>query len=148
MLLPLMVQNHNIIHNRIELDTVSLYIKPGNHDRKDYAKMINSFFYRSLNDLVVDVTYDGFTLRIYLCSHTLYAIRIHPFIIFNILKEYLEQTNSILHLWKATVDLENLYIEFAQPASKKLDWLDAHDIEYIVEDDNVIYIYITLLRKP
>jgi len=126
---------HNIIHNRMELDTISLYIKPGNYDIKEYTKMVNSFFYTSLNELVVDVAYDGFTLRIYLCSHILYAIKIHPLVIFNILKEYLEQTNSILHLWKATVDLENLYFEFAQPASKTLDWLDAHDIEYVVDND-------------
>ncbi|KAG4108013.1 hypothetical protein H8356DRAFT_1334457 [Neocallimastix lanati (nom. inval.)] len=36
----------------MELDTVSLYIKPGNYDRKDYAIMINSFFHINLNELV------------------------------------------------------------------------------------------------
>jgi len=46
----------------MELDTVSLYIKPGNYDRKDYAIMINSFFHINLNELVVDIAYDGFTL--------------------------------------------------------------------------------------
>jgi len=39
---------HDIIHNRMELDTVSLYIKPENYDIKDYAKMVNSFFYTRL----------------------------------------------------------------------------------------------------
>ncbi|KAG4096144.1 hypothetical protein H8356DRAFT_1426531 [Neocallimastix lanati (nom. inval.)] len=82
-------------------DTVRLYFKPGNYDEKDYKKMINSLLYRNMNNiLILDV----------------------------ILKEYLQQTNSILHLWKATIDFENLYFEFTQS-------FDAHDIEYSVDRD-------------
>jgi len=51
------------------------------------------------------------------------------------LKKHLQQTNSILYLWKATKDLENLYFVFNQPASRPLVWLDALDIEYLVDRD-------------
>lgn len=97
--------------------------------------MINALYYRNLNIFILDVVYDGFTLRLYLCSHTLYNLRIHPLIVFQILTEYLHQINGILHLWKASMDLENLFFEFTHPASKTLDWLNAHDIEYLVDRD-------------
>jgi len=91
--------------------------------------------YTSLNDVVLDVVYDGFNMRIYLCSHTIYNLRIHPKIIHMYIKEYLKKTNHLLDTWDSSVNLSDLYIEFAQPASKVLDWLDENNIDYLVDAD-------------
>ena len=52
-----------------------------------------------------------------------------------IIKKYLKESNSILEKWDSSLDLDNLYIEFKNPASKTLDWLDSNGIEYIVDED-------------
>ncbi|KAG4082836.1 hypothetical protein H8356DRAFT_1299623 [Neocallimastix lanati (nom. inval.)] len=56
-------------------------------------------------------------------------------IIHQTIKQYLKDSNNILGKWDSSFNLENLYIEFKNPASKILDWLDSNGIEYTVEED-------------
>jgi RNA polymerase Rpb1, domain 5. len=42
-----------------------------------------------------------------------------------------------LSSWEISLNLKDLYIEFAQPASKTLDWLDEHNFEYLVDEETL-----------
>jgi len=126
---------YNITHNKIELSVVEFHLKSKDYDSKLKRRILNSMNYVTLRDVVLDVAYDGFILRLYLCPHTIFKVRVHPFIIFKYLKEYLEDTNDVLKTWDFSINLEKLYFEFTQPASKILDWLDDHNVEYIVDSD-------------
>jgi len=126
---------YNITHNKTELSIVEFYLKPGEYDMALKSRVIKSMQYTNLNDVVLDIVYDGFNLRIYLCSHTIYNLRIHPKIIYLYIKDYLKKTNHLLDTWDSSVNLSGLYIEFVQPASKILDWLDENHIEYLVDAD-------------
>ena len=131
---------YNITHNKTELSVVEFYLKPENYDEDSKERILNSFKYINLKDIVLDVVYDGFNLRFYLYSHTVFTTRLHPLIIHQTIKQYLKDSNNTLGKWDSSFNLENLYIEFKNPASKILDWLDSNGIEYVVEKD-ILYVY-------
>ncbi|KAL6621154.1 hypothetical protein U3516DRAFT_862998 [Neocallimastix sp. 'constans'] len=106
---------------------VEFYLKPENYDEDSKERILNSFKYINLKDIVLDIVYDGFNLRFYLYSYTVFVIRLHPLIIHQIFKQYLKDSNSILGKWNSSFNLENLYIEFKNPSSKILDWLDSNE---------------------
>jgi len=138
---------YNITHNKTELSVAEFYLKPGKYDEDSRERIISSFKYITLNDIVVDVVYDGFNLRFYLYSHTIFNFRLHPYIVQIIIKKYLKESNSILEKWDSSVDLDHLYIEFKNPASKTLDWLDSNGIEYIVDED-ILCVYKVKEKRP
>ncbi|KAG4081637.1 beta and beta-prime subunits of DNA dependent RNA-polymerase [Neocallimastix lanati (nom. inval.)] len=126
---------YNITHNKTELSVVEFYLKPDDYDEDSKERILNSFKYINLKDIVLDVVYNGFNLRFYLYSHSVFAHRLHPLIIHQAIKQYLKVSKNILGKWDSSFNLENLYIEFKSPASKILDWLDSNGIEYVVEED-------------
>ncbi|ORX42871.1 beta and beta-prime subunits of DNA dependent RNA-polymerase [Piromyces finnis] len=124
---------HNITKNKVDYDVVEFYLKSKDYDSNLKKKILNSMRYIALNDVVLDVVYDGFCLRFFLCKQAIFKYKIHPKIIFNCIKEYLEKTGNSISKWDSIVNLTELYIEFSQPASKLLDWLDENQVEYIVD---------------
>jgi len=137
---------YNITHNKMESSVIEFHLKSKEYDSALKKRILNSMEYITLNDVVLDVVYDGFILRFYLCPHTIFKFRVHPLIIFRYLKDYLKDTNDVLNTWDSTINLEKLYIEFSQPASKFLDWLDHHNVEYIVDAD-MLCVFKTNLDK-
>jgi len=126
---------YNVTHNKLEYSVAEFYLKYKDPDSALKKKVLNSMKFTTLNDLVLDVVYNGFTLRFYLCKHTIFKFRMHPKTIFEYIKNYLKKTNNILDHWDASINLPNLYIEFSQPSSKLLEWLDEHQVEYLVDAD-------------
>jgi len=126
---------YNITHNKMDYSVAEFYLKNQYPDSALKKKVLNSMKYTTLNSVVLDVVYNGFTLRFYLCKHTIFNFRVHPKTIFEYIKNYLKKTNNILNYWDASINLPNLYIEFSQPSTKLLDWLDEHQVEYLVDAD-------------
>jgi len=126
---------YNITHNKLDYSVAEFYLKNKDPDSTLKKKVLNNMKYTTLNSVVLDVVYNGFTLRFYLCKHTIFKFRMHPKTIFEYIKSYLKKTNNILNHWDASINLPNLYIEFSQPSSKLLDWLDDHQVEYLVDAD-------------
>jgi len=126
---------YNVTHNKLDYSVAEFFLTNKDPDSAFKKKVLNSMKYTTLNDVVLDVVYDGFTLRLYLCKHTIFKFRMHPKTIYEYIKNYLKKTNNILSIWESSFNLANLYIEFSQPSSKLLDWLDEHQVEYLVDAD-------------
>lgn len=126
---------YNVTHNKMDFSVAEFYLKSKDYDSLSKKIILNSMKYMSLNDVILDVVYDGFTLRFYLCKHTIFAFRFHPQFIFDKVKKYLNNTKNILGTWEASINFSDLYIQFSQPSSKLLDWLDDNQIEYLVDVD-------------
>ncbi|ORX78477.1 beta and beta-prime subunits of DNA dependent RNA-polymerase [Anaeromyces robustus] len=131
---------YKITHNKFDFSTVEFYLKPGDYDDTLRQKILNSMKYVNLNRVVLDVVYDGFNLRFYLYPHVIYSLKMHPSLILQRIKKYLKETNNNMATWDSTINLDLLYIEFIQPASKFLNWLDSKGIEYLVDSD-ILCIY-------
>jgi hypothetical protein len=82
---------YNITHNKFDYSIAEFYLKNKNPDSALKKKILNSMKFTTLNELVLDVVYNGFTLRFYLCKHTIFKFRMHPKTIFEFMKNYLKK---------------------------------------------------------
>ena len=56
---------YNVTHNKLEYSVAEFYLKYKDPDSALKKKVLNSMKFTTLNDLVLDVVYNGFTLRFY-----------------------------------------------------------------------------------